>query len=212
MDTVVQTQGRPYAKFFIALFMGLLVATAGLFAGQSVPRGLFFPLVIVEFVMIMMMFFARKRKALGYPMMFAFMFVSGLTLFPAISYYVSILGGAMVLRALGITAVAFGGTAAYAMISKADFRFLRSFLTVSIIAMLGMIVLQWFFPISGTAQLIFSGFGILVFVGFTLYDFSRLTIEGFTDRDIPLLVVCIYLDIVNLFLYILEFLGVLNRD
>jgi uncharacterized protein len=212
MDTVVQTSRRPYAKFFMVLFMGLMVATLGLFVGQSVPQQLFFPLVIVEFVMVMMMFFARKRKAIGYPMMFAFMFISGLTLYPAISFYVSILGGMVVLRALGITAIAFGGTAAYAMISKQDFRFLGGFLFVSVIAMLGMIVLQWFFPISGTAQLIFSGFGILVFVGFTLYDFSRLTIEGFTDRDIPLLVVCIYLDIVNLFLYILEFIGVLNRD
>ena len=213
MDTiVVETRQRPYAKFFSVLFLGLIVATLGLFVGQSIPQPMFLPLVIVEFIMIAMMFFARKRKSIGYLMMFAFMFVSGLTLYPAIAYYVSVLGGGLVLRALGMTAIAFGGTAAYAVISKADFRFLRSFLFVSLIALIGMSILQWFFPISSSAQLILSGFGILVFVGFTLYDFSRLTIEGFAERDIPLLVVCIYLDIVNLFLYILQFLGVLNRD
>ena len=212
MDTIIETRQRPYAKFFSILFMGLLVATIGLFVGQSVPQPLFFPLVIVELVLLFMMTFARKRKAIGYPMMFVFMFVSGLTLFPAISYYVSTLGGFVVLRALGITALAFGATAAYAMISKQDFRFLGGFLFVSVIALIGMLILQMFFPISGTAQLIFSAFGILIFVGYTLYDFSRLTIEGFTERDIPMLVVCIYLDIINLFLYILRFIGVLNRD
>ncbi|MGV3488565.1 MAG: Bax inhibitor-1/YccA family protein [Tuberibacillus sp.] len=212
MDTVIETRQRPYAKFFSVLFMGLLVATLGLYVGQSVPRQLFLPLAIVEIILIFMMVLARKRKSIGYTMMFAFMFISGLTLYPAISIYVSTLGGLVVLRALGITALAFGGTAAYAIISKHDFRFLGGFLFVSIIALLGMTVLQIIFPISNTAQVVLSAFGILIFVGYTLYDFSRLTLEGFSDRDIPFLVVCIYLDIVNLFLYILQFLGVLNRD
>lgn len=212
MESVIRTSQRPYAKFFTALFAGMAVATAGLYFGQNVPQRLFFPLVIVEIVMIVMMAFARKRRAIGYSLMFAFMFVSGLTLYPAISYYVSTLGGDVVMRAAGITAFAFGGTAIYAMVSKRDFRFLGSFLFISLLALIGMGILQIFFPVSGTAHLIYSAFGIFIFVGYTLFDFSRLTIEGFEERDIPALVVCIYLDIVNLFLYILEFIGALSRD
>ena len=212
MESMVIHGEKPYAKFFGALFLGLLVATFGLFVGQSVPKPLFLPLFIVEIVMIILMISARKHKAIGYGMMFAFMFVSGLTLFPAISYYISTLGGLTVLRAFAISAFAFGGTAAYAMISKHDFRFLGSFLFVSVIALIGMGILQFFFPFSNTAELVFSACGILIFVGYTLYDFSRLTIEGFAERDIPLIVVCIYLDLVNLFLYILQFIGVINRD
>lgn len=212
-NTATETyQRNPYAKFFSALFAGLLVVTLGLYSGQFVPYALFLPLVIVEIVMIFMMMFARKRKAIGYPLMFAFMFISGLTLFPAIAFYISTLGAGVVLRAAGITAVAFGGTAAYAMISKRDFRFLGGFLSISVIALFALMILQMFFPISGTAELVFSAFGIFIFIGYTLYDFSRLTIEGFTDKDIPFLVVCIYLDIVNLFLFILRFIGVLSSD
>lgn len=212
MEHTIQARRSPYAKFFSALFAGLLVATLGLYVGQSIPRGLFLPLVLVEFIMIFMMVFARKRKAIGFPLMFAFMFISGATLYPAISYYISLLGADAVLRAFGITAFSFGAIAIYTMVSKRDFSFLGSFLFVSIIALIGLQILNLFFPANGTAQLILSAFGIFIFVGYTLYDFSRLTLHGFTDREIPFLVVCIYLDFVNLFLYILEFLGVLSRD
>ena len=211
-ETVVGSTRKPYAKLFAVLFLGLIVATAGLFAGQYVPPALFLPLAIVEIIMIFMMVFARKKKSIGYLMMFAFMFISGLTLYPAISYYVSALGADVVFRAAGITAVAFGATALYATLSKRDFRFLGSFLFISVIALFFMGILQIFFPVSGTAELIYSAFGIFIFIGYTLYDFSRLTLNGFTDREIPMIVVSIYLDIVNLFLFILRFIGVLNDD
>ncbi|WP_188499362.1 Bax inhibitor-1/YccA family protein [Pullulanibacillus pueri] len=211
-QSVVGSSHKPYPKLFAALFLGLIVATVGLFTGQYVPPALFLPLAIVEIVMIFMMIFARKRKSMGYMMMFAFMFISGLTLYPAISYYVSAMGADVVLRAAAITAVAFGGTALYAVISKRDFRFIGGFLFISVIALFFMGILQIFFPVSGTAELIYSAFGIFIFIGYTLYDFSRLTLNGFTDRDIPMIVVSIYLDIVNLFLFILRFIGVLNDD
>lgn len=210
---MLQTRkASPYGKFFTALFLGILVATIGLVLGQDVPRGLFLPLSIVEIILIFMMVFARKRKAIGYPLMFVFMLISGMTLYPAIGYYISVLGADVVLRAFGITAFAFGSIAIYTFVSKRDFTFLGSFLFVSILALVGLEILNLFLPANGTAQLILSGFGILIFVGYTLYDFSRLTLHGFTEKEIPFLVVAIYLDFVNLFLYILQFLGVLNRD
>lgn len=213
MDTIIQTRkGSPYAKFYAALFSGLLVAFVGLLLGQSIPKSWFLPLAIVEIIMIFMMIFARKRKAIGYPWMYTFMLISGATLYPAISYYVSVLGAGVVLRAFGITAFSFGAMAVYTMVSKKDFTFLGSFLFVGIISLLGLEFLNMIFPANGTAHLILSGFGILIFVGYTLFDFSRITKHGFTDQDVPLLVMSIYLDFVNLFLYILEFIGILSRD
>ncbi|WEG12763.1 Bax inhibitor-1/YccA family protein [Pullulanibacillus sp. KACC 23026] len=213
MDTVIQTRkGSPFAKFYAALFSGLLVATAGLFIGQSIPRGLFLPLAIVEIIMITMMVFARKQKAIGYPLMYVFMLISGATLYPAISYYVSMLGADVVFRAFAITTISFGAMAIFTTVTKRDFSFLGGFLFVSVIALIGLQILNMFIPANGTAQLILSGFGILVFVGYTLYDFSRITRYGFTDSEIPFIVIAIYLDFVNLFLYILQFLGVSNRD
>ncbi|TCP22124.1 hypothetical protein EV207_13712 [Scopulibacillus darangshiensis] len=209
--TAAHVGHRPYTKLFTAFFAGLLTATVGLYAGQYVPQALMLPLMIVEIIMIVMMIFVRKKKAVGYGMMFAFMFISGMTLYPVIAYYVSTLGANVVLEAFGITAVSFAGIAIYATVSKRDFTFLGSFLFISLIALVGLGILNIFLPFSSTTQLIYSAFGILIFIGYTLYDFSRLTVHGFTERDIPMIVVSVYLDFVNLFLYILRFIGI-SRD
>ncbi len=179
--------------------------------GQYVPPVLMLPLVIVELIMIVMMVFLRKRKAVGYGLMFAFMFISGLTLFPVIASYVSMLGADTVLKAFGITTVSFAGVATYASLSKKDFSFLGGFLFIGLIVLVVIGIVNVFLPFSHTTDLVYSAFGIFIFVGYTLFDFSRLTHHGFSDKDIPFIVVSVYLDFVNLFLYILRFFGV-SRD
>ncbi|MTT31036.1 BAX inhibitor (BI)-1/YccA family protein [Terrilactibacillus sp. BCM23-1] len=212
MTLTSHVKNQPYSKLFAAFFSGLLVATAGLYTGQYVPPALFLPLVVVEIIMLIAMVFARKRKAIGYLLMYAFMAISGLTLYPAISTYISILGATVVLQAFAVTTAAFGGIAIFAMVSKRDFTFLGNFLFISVIALIALGIMNIFLPFSSTTSLVISGFGILVFVGYTLYDFSRLTLYGFSDQDIPRIVVSVYLDFVNLFLYILQFMGILSRN
>lgn len=207
-QTYSYSHKKPYAKLFAAFFAGLFIASVGMVFGQYVPRALMLPLSILEIVVIFLMFFARKRKAMGYPMMFLFMFISGVTMYPIIGYYASLLGANLVLEAFGITTVAFGGTAIYASVSKRDFSFLGGFLMVSLFALIILGIVNVFLPFGQTTELIYSAFGILIFVGYTLFDFSRLTSRGFTERDIPLIVVSIYLDFINLFLFILRFLGI----
>lgn len=211
MTSYTSTAQRPYSKLYMAFFSGLLVATIGLFTGQYIPPALMVPLMIVEVIMIFMMVMVRKRKAVGYPMMFAFMFISGMTLYPVIADYVSVLGADTVLKAFGITTVSFAGIAIYATVSKKDFTFLGGFLFMGLLVLFVSGIVNIFLPFSHTTDLIYSAFGIFIFVGYTLFDFSRLTHHGFTEKDIPLIVISVYLDFVNLFLYILRFFG-LSRD
>ncbi|GAA0492746.1 Bax inhibitor-1 family protein [Salinibacillus aidingensis] len=200
---------KPYAKLFIAFFSALMIAFVGFYAGQYVPPAYFLPLIFVELGLIIAMIFLRRKKAIGYPLMFTFMFVSGCTLYPAIAMYISQLGAETVGKAIVITALSFAGIALYTVISKHDFRFMGGFLFISLFVLIGLGIANIFVPFGGQMDLIYSGFGILVFVGYTLYDFSRLTHEGFTDEDIPMIIVSIYLDFVNLLLFVLRFL---NRD
>lgn len=203
---------KPYSKLFAAFFSGLMVTTAGLYLGQYVPPALMLPLAIVEIGMIVMMMFVRKRQAVGYLLMYAFMFISGLTLFSVIGYYVSLIGATTVLQAFAVTTVSFGAIAVYTMVSKRDFTFLGGFLFLGLIALVAFSLFSFFIPFSSTTMMIYSAFGILIFIGYTLFDFSRLTVHGFTDQDIPMIVVSIYLDFVNLFLYILQFIGIGSKE
>lgn len=207
-----QTMRRPYSKLFAAFFSGLLVTTAGLYLGQYVSPVYMMPLTIAEIGMIVMMMFVRKRQSVGYMLMYAFMFISGLTLFSVISYYVNLIGATVVLEAFTVTTVSFGAIAVYTMVSKRDFTFLGGFLFLGLIALLAVGLFSIFIPFSSMTMMVYSGMGILIFIGYTLFDFSRLTVHGFTDQDIPMIVVSIYLDFINLFLYILQFIGIGSKN
>jgi uncharacterized protein len=198
-------QTSPVAKLVFAFLTALAIASFGFFAGQWVPLGMFLPLVILEFVLLFAMIVARRKKTVGYPLMYSFMFVSGLTLFHVIASYISAIGADAVFKAFAIAVVSFVGVSIYAAKTKEDFSFLGGFLTMGLFALLGLLLIQFFIPFSSVGQMGISALGILIFLGFTIFDINRLVRYGFTEEEIPMIVVNIYLDFINLFTYILRF-------
>jgi FtsH-binding integral membrane protein len=198
---------------FPALFFSLLFASAGLYVGRYVPPALFLPLMIAEIVMIVAAMWIRRRRSVSYGFLYAFTMISGMTLYPVISYYVSSIGAALVLQAFAVTVIAYGGAALYATVSKADFSFLGGFLFIGIIALLGMGIVNIFVPFSTTAEWVYTLLGIFIFIGYTLFDISRITRHGVSAEEIPFVVLSLYLNFINLFLFILRLFGLnLKRD
>lgn len=195
----------PIAKLTVSFLAALAVATGGLYIGQWIPIGMYLPLNILEIILLIAMIFARSKKTVGYPLMYSFMLVSGATLYPLIGHYVAVIGAEAVLKAFALAVISFSGVAIYAAKTKEDFSFLGGFLTLGAFALLGLLIIQWFIPFSSVGQLGISALGILLFLGFTIYDINRLARYGFTEADIPMIVVNIYLDFINLFIYILRF-------
>ncbi|OQM47063.1 hypothetical protein B6A27_02740 [Anoxybacillus sp. UARK-01] len=204
-SSVVYPSRSPVAKLAVAFLAALAVATGGLYVGQSISTAWYLPLYILEVILLLVMIFSRRQKMVGYPLMFAFMFVSGATLAPVIGYYVSIIGAAAVFKAFALAVISFSGVALYAAKTKEDFSFLGGFLTLGAFALLGLLIVQWFIPFSSVGQMGIAALGILIFLGFTIYDINRLARHGFSEADIPMIVVNIYLDFINLFIYILRF-------
>jgi FtsH-binding integral membrane protein len=163
------------------------------------------PLMVLELILLFAMIFARRKKAVGYSLMYSFMFISGATLFPFIAQYIHIIGAAAVFKAFALAVVSFTGVALYAAKTKEDFSFLGGFLMLGAFALLGLLLIQFFIPFSSVGQMGISALGILIFLGFTIYDINRLAHHGFSEADIPMIVVNIYLDFINLFTYILRF-------
>ncbi|GAJ41131.1 hypothetical protein GCA01S_058_00190 [Parageobacillus caldoxylosilyticus NBRC 107762] len=195
----------PIAKLTVTFLVALAVATGGLYVGQWIPAAMHLPLAVLEIVLLLVMIFARSKKAVGYPLMYSFMLVSGATLYPLIGYYISVIGADAVLKAFALAAVSFSGVAIYAAKTKEDFSFLGGFLMLGAFALLGLLIIQWFIPFSSVGQMGIAALGILIFLGFTIYDINRLARYGFTEADIPMIVVNIYLDFINLFIYVLRF-------
>ena len=123
-------------------------------------------------------------------------------------YYASGLG-LIVLQALVLTAGTFTALSAYVHMSKKDFSFLGGGLFACLIVLVMWGFLNMFFDFGIGGRMIFSLIGCLVFVGYILYDTSLL-IHHLGPDDYIIAAVTLYLDIVNLFLYLLELLRMLQ--
>ena len=131
-------------------------------------------------------------------------FVAG----PIVGYYLAVHPG-VVAQALGVTAAAFFGLSLYAITTKKDFSFLRSFLMVGFFVVLGVIVCSIFFDLSAFAAAI-SGMMVLIACALMLYQTSAIVLGGETNYIIATnnLFVSIYL----LFMNLLSLFGIMGGD
>lgn len=200
------------SKVFGGLFMSLLTAMVGLYAGQYVPLRLLQLLVIVELVMIVVAMFVQRRRRIGMAFVLTFTFISGMTLLPTMQAYAATLGTTMVLQAVGVAAAAFLIAAVTASRSSMDFSFLGGFLFIGLIALLLMGLVSMFTGFSTMAELVYSLLGIAIFVGYVLFDVNRIAKQGVTAEQVPWVVLSLYLDLVNLILFVLRLFGVLQSS
>ena len=163
---------------------------------------------------ILVMCFARRSLtagALGL-IFIAFSVLEGLLIGPVLSMYTT--------QSLGLTfactAGMFGAMALYGAVTKRNLSGLGRTLMMLLFGLIIAGIANIFFG-NSTADLIISGAGVVIFALFTAYDTQRILAEGawLTDeseraKGAILGAVSLYLDFLNLFLYLLRFLG--NRE
>jgi len=201
------TTERGQAHALFSQTMAYVAATAGLFAlGAWAGHGLTGGVGIVAFIaafacLIGMRFAARRSAQLSVVLLAVFGVLIGLAVGPVVTYY-----GAMDPRALweagGATALFIAGFGAAGYATRRD---LTAVARISFWALLALIVfgiVLIFVQIPG-GQLVYSVLGLVIFAGFTMFDFQRLRTN--TDAaSAPLLAASIFLDVLNVFLFFLE--------
>ncbi len=78
-------------------------------------------------------------------------------------------------------------------------------MVIGLIALIVVGVVGIFVHFSAGAHLLYSVVGAALFVGFTLYDFSNIK-HRFGPNDYVMATVSLYLDFLNLFLFLLQIL------
>jgi protein lifeguard len=115
-----------------------------------------------------------------------------------------------VLLAAGITTVIVGGLTVYALQTKYDFTTHGGILMGALLALIIVGFVGIFLPHMKVIELVFSGVGALVFSAFLVVDVQML-MDGrrvqISPDDYILGALNLYLDILNLFLYILRFIN-----
>jgi modulator of FtsH protease len=109
------------------------------------------------------------------------------------------------MQAGGLTLSAFGVLTAYAFVSRRDFSAWGSFFSVGLWVLIATSLLNLFFH-NQTASLWLAGGMVLVFSGLLVFDTWRIRNVYGPDDYVPA-AVSIYLDLLNMFLAILQLLG-----
>ncbi|MFC0211166.1 Bax inhibitor-1 family protein [Paenibacillus chartarius] len=186
----------------------LLVSFVGMMIGAMVIPPQIIPLFIfIELGMLIAAIVMRMRgKMIGYPFLYIFTAVTGVALYPVIMAYGSQLGANVVSGAFLATAAIFGGLSLYAARSKRDFSFLGGFLVAATLGLMLMGIMNLFLPFGNMMSFIFSGIGVVVFSGWVLYDIAQYR-DGVHASEVPMAALNIFLDFINLFLYLLRFIA-----
>jgi uncharacterized protein len=209
-------------KVIPKFFVSLLIAFVGMLLGAKfIPEkiAVWMPIVAVLFLIFALIVKGIKRskeekydyssRKISVSMSFVYFlsFILGIGMYPAVYFYVSDIGATWVLIGLGITTVLFGSLAVYAYFSKEDFSGLGVFLFFSLLGLILLSVVGLFIETTifhaGLAFL-----GILIFSGYILYDISCMKQANFTEEDVPLAVLDLLLDFINIFLDVLRLISI----
>jgi modulator of FtsH protease len=176
----------------------------------AVPPWTYIASVIVSMVLGIFVLPRTANSAAGIGVIFAITGLLGFGLGAILQLYLALPKGPQIIAtAFGGTGVIFLGLSGYALTSKRDFSFMGGFLFAGMIAVLVAIVANMFFQMPALALAV-SGAIILLMSGFILWDTSRILNGGETNYIMA--TYSIYLSIFNIFISLLQILGIMGDE
>jgi len=189
----------------------LLGAVAGLVIHLNFGSYLF--VAIAGIVVLIILNFAINKPGLNLFLLYLFTFLEGLALSPIISLYLGSGYGNILAEAFLITAVTSLGLSVYAWTTKRDFSRLGDYLFFGVLLLLVAGIVGIFFggifsiPLVG---LFIAIFGVAIFSGYVLYYVQRARYMADTLPNAIGITVSLFITVLNLFIYILELLTILQ--
>jgi FtsH-binding integral membrane protein len=187
--------------------MGYVALTAALFAvGAYAGRHMSYGLGIVWFIaaiacLLGMRFAARRSQQVTVVLLAAFGLLIGLALAPTLAYYADTNPQALASSG-GATALFIAGFGAAGYATRKDLAAIARICFFALIALIIFGIVLIFVRIPN-GDLIYAVIGLVIFAGFTMFDFQRLR-RSKDVRSAPLLAASIFLDVLNVFLFFLR--------
>ena len=197
---------RTYALVFASVIVTMIGAVFGL--SQPALMGAVARHPIIAFLCMLAPLWLAMRAPREFPrnilLTFLFTFAEGVWLSPILFIYGRTQPGIIGQAAL-LTLSSFGVLTLYATLSRRDFSAWGGFFTVGLWVLIATALLNMFFR-NPAASLWISAGAVLVFSGLLVYDTWRLR-NIFGPDDYVAAAVHIYLDLINMFVAILNLLG-----
>ena len=214
-QTLSAVMKQVYMKMFLALlvtgFVAMWAASSEMFLG--ILRANFWSMWVlagVEILLVIAISAAINKisSAMATALFYIFAIVNGLSLAPIFLIFT----GESIASTFFITAATFGAMSLYGYFTKSD---LSKFGSILVMALIGLIICSVvnIFMASSTLYWITSFVGVLIFIGLTAWDTQKiknmaLAMPEATDGRLATIgALNLYLDFINLFLYLLRFMG-----
>jgi FtsH-binding integral membrane protein len=194
--------------FFLAFSM--VFTAVGGYVGVRLGPGVFFAAAIGSLVCAVAVRWARNVPVLNVGLLYGLAFCIGVTLGPLIMRYVNAGLGSVVYEAAGLTAAMAGRLSIYALTTRRDFARIEHYLFLALIGLIIAGVALFFLQVP-LVHLVVSLIGAFVFCLFIVVDVQKSKHLPNTVGNAVVIAVNVYLDVVNLFLYLLRILGLLGR-
>ena len=188
-----------------ALVSVAVVSSPALFTMLFGNRAVFFGLFIVELGLVFAIsgFALRMGAAIAAPLFLLYSALNGVTLSGIFLIYT----GQSISSAFFTTAGTFAVMSVYGLTTRRDLTSLGSFCFMGLVGIVIASIVNIFLH-SNMLQFVVSGIGLIVFIGLTAYDTQKLKgARGARGGAAVAGALALYLDFVNMFLFILQLFG-----
>ena len=209
---------RVYDKMFLGLLATaitsfMMLSSESLMMTLLGNRIIFWVLMIAELALVFGISGAINKLSTGTAtaLFYLYSVLNGVTLTPIFMVYTY----SSVMQTFLITSVTFGAMTAFGYFTKQDLTKFGSFLFMALIGLIVCSIINLFMH-SSTFEWIISLAGVAIFIGLTAWDTQKIKeMTAMTDpsqvgKVATLGALSLYLDFINLFLYLLRFFG--SRD
>ena len=197
-----------YMLLSLTLLFSAVTASASVML--RMPPMTYLVSVGIAFALMWLVLPRTANSASGLGVVFAITGLLGFALGPILSMYLKLPHGPqLVATALGGTGIIFLGLSTYALTTRRDFNFMGGFLFVGMLVVLGASLANIFLAIPALS-LAMSAVIVMLMSGFILFDTSRM-VHGGVDNYI-LATIGLYMNIFNLFISLLQLLGITRND
>jgi FtsH-binding integral membrane protein len=210
------TQSQVYGLFTIAMGLTLVGVFLGMvYAQYLLSTGLHLFLAIAELGLIFTAPWWSRSSPMNMILFGLFPLFSGTTITPYIlMLLVGYVNGEQILFNAVAATVCIALSATVLSRIAPNLSVIGRSLFYAVIGLLFVSILQIFFPSLRTqgVELLISGAGIVIFALFTAFDLQRIEAMGKAGANPFMLALSLYLDIYNLFLFVLRFMTSLSGD
>ena len=209
---------RVYNYMAAALSLTGIVAWFGASSGLYAALG---PLTIVVMLapLGIVFFFAAKINSMSSSKAQSIFWIFAGLMGLSLSYVFIIFEGPVIFQAFFVTAGAFSGLSIWGYTTKKNLEAMGTFLIMGLWGLIIAMIVNFFFQ-SGSAYFVINVLGVLIFAGLTAWDTQKIKREWLNmvqysgqevaEKSAIMGALTLYLDFINLFLFILRFMG--NRD